>query len=57
MRKRMQIDNYNELPQEKRPVDDLIWNAAPEELENWLDKVLKNEPTQSTFEINPKEIE
>jgi hypothetical protein len=60
IRKRQQIDNLNELPKEKRPTEDLIWNGSPEELEDWLVKVFdtKNK-TQNEIEFNikPSEIE
>ena len=58
MRKRMQIDNYNELPKEKRPTDYLIWNGSSEELDDWLDKVLYNKKTnEAEFVISDRDIE
>lgn len=54
----MQIDNYNELPADKQPVDSLIWNGSPEDLENWLDKVLHDKkPDKAEFVISDREIE
>lgn len=37
IRKRMQVDNFNEMSKEKRPTEDMIWNGTPEELEKWVD--------------------
>ena len=42
VRKRMQIDNLNEIPKDKKPPEDLIWDGAAEEIENWIEKVFKN---------------
>ena len=54
----MQIDSYNELPQDKQPTDDLIWNGSPEELEDFLDRVLEHKkPNEAEFVISDKEIE
>lgn len=39
IRKRTQIDSFNELPKEKRPTEKMIWEGKPEELEEWFDKV------------------
>lgn len=39
IRKRLQVDNLNELPKEKRPTEQMIWHGAPEEIDDWLDKV------------------
>ena len=35
-----QIDNLNELPKEKRPPEDIIWEGTSDDLDEWLDKVL-----------------
>jgi len=43
VRKRQQIDSFNELSKEKRPPDDIVWDGTSEELEDWLDKVFKRE--------------
>jgi hypothetical protein len=40
IRKRMQIDNFNELSQDKRPPELMIWSGTPEQIDEWLDKVL-----------------
>jgi hypothetical protein len=39
-KKRLQIDNLNELQKEKRPPDTILWWGTAEDLEEWLDKVL-----------------
>ena len=59
IRKRQQIDNLSELPKEKRPPEDLIWNGTPEDLEDWLEKVFDKGKgdNEVTFSISPKEIE
>lgn len=38
IRKRMQVDNFNEMSKEKRPTEDMIWNGTPEELEKWVEE-------------------
>ena len=40
IRKRMQIDNLNELDKEKRPPEDILWDGSGSDLDRWLDKVL-----------------
>jgi len=39
IRKRQQVDNFYELPKEKRPPDKMIWDGDSDELEEWLDRV------------------
>jgi hypothetical protein len=58
IRKRMQLDNLNELGKDKRPDDFLIFDGTSEELEKWLDRVLSGkEQTQFIFEFNEDEME
>lgn len=58
IRKRQQIDSYNELEESKRPPDSLIWDGTPEEIESWLDSVLKNKnKRQDEFTFYPDEVE
>jgi hypothetical protein len=40
IRKMQQIDNLNELPKDKRPPEDIIWEGTSDDLDEWLDKVL-----------------
>jgi hypothetical protein len=39
IKKRIQIDNLNELEKSKRPPEMMIWDGTGEEIEDWLDKV------------------
>jgi len=58
IRKRMQIDNLSELGKEKRPPDDMIWEGTPEEMESWLDRVLKGkEKKELEFIINEEDVD
>ena len=58
IRKRQQIDSFYELPKEKRPPDDIIWEGTSEELEDWLDDVLGRKPKHSPVtELIISEIE
>jgi len=57
LRRRMQIDNFLELPKDKQPPRGL-WDK-PSELEEWFDRVFGGEKVQTEFtmDINEKEIE
>jgi hypothetical protein len=57
IRKMQQIDNLNELPKEKRPPEDIIWEGTSEELDEWLEKVLGNKDKDSTIKLSIKDIE
>ncbi len=59
IRKRQQIDNLSELPKDKKPPEDLIWNGEPEELEEWLDRVFDSKKGDNNieFSIKPGDIE
>ncbi len=60
MRKRAQVDNYSELPSEKRPPEDMIWWGSPEEIDNRFDKVFKrneNPEHDILLEVDDREIE
>lgn len=35
----MQVDNLSELPRDKQPPDDILWEGDSEELDEWLDSV------------------
>ncbi len=56
-----QIDNLNELPKEKRPPDNIIWDGTSEELDDWLDRVLgdpkKRPQTNVQLVIKDNEVE
>ncbi len=38
----MQIDNLSELPKNKRPTDQILWDGTSEELDSWLERVFSN---------------
>lgn len=40
-----------EIPKEKRPDDEMIWDGTPEELESFLDRVFKGKESNAV-EIN-----
>lgn len=52
-----QIDNLNELPKEKRPPEDIIWDGTSEELDDWLDKVLGTHNGGDGLQFSIKDIE
>ena len=46
IRKKIQVDNFNELPKEKRPTVKMMWESSPEEIDRFLERVYgKNEDT------------
>lgn len=54
MRMRENIDSYMELPKDKRPPEDIWFDA--DELEDWFDRVFdKKRPTE--FELLIDEVE
>ena len=55
IRKRQQLDSFNELPKEKRPSCYLIWSAPPEELEEWLSNIYSTD--KQDFIVYEDEIE
>jgi len=58
IKKRLQIDNLNELPKDKRVPEYMIWDSSPEEIEEWLDRVMNRKPTDtSELIILDREIE
>jgi len=58
IRKRIQVDNLNELPKEKRPPDLMIWDGIPEEIDEWLNKVYdRKEKEPQGLTINIDEVE
>lgn len=58
IRKRMQIDSFNELPEEKRPPDEMVWGNRQSELGKWLKDILSNKPKKvSEIVIKDNEIE
>ena len=51
----MQIESWNELPEEKRPPKE-IW-YKPRQLEEWFDRVYGNKQTDFEFKIDQREVE
>lgn len=41
IRKRQQIDSFNELPKEQRPPEKIIWDGTSSDIDKWLDRVFK----------------
>ena len=47
-----------ELPKEKRPPDDIIWDGSPEDMEDWLDRIFGNKEKMTTdIVLTDKNIE
>jgi hypothetical protein len=44
IKKRIQIDNFNELKKEDRPPEMMIWDGTSDEIEDWLDRVFGRKP-------------
>jgi hypothetical protein len=57
IRKRQQIDSFNELPKEKRPPDSILWDGTSEDIEEWLDKVFDHKKKENPAEIILTDIE
>lgn len=57
IRKRAQIDSFNEIPSEKRPPDDLIWYGTQKDIDEWFKKVLKTTGNPNEFILNISEDE
>lgn len=57
LRKRIQIDNLNELPKDKRPPEKMIWDGGSNELDNWLERVMGGkQDSMFEFDIDESEI-
>jgi len=46
----------NEVPKDKRPTEKQMWDGSPEEMEEWIDKVILGK-SQAQIEISDSEIE
>lgn len=60
IRKRIQIDNLNEMPKDKRPPEMMIWDGTSDEIEEWIDRVYKrkeDKPEGLYLDIRDAEIE
>lgn len=53
----MQIDGFNELPKEKRPPEQMLWEGSPDDLDDWLDRVFGKEQTNPEFIIDESSLE
>jgi len=51
IRKMQQIDNLNELPKEKRPPQDVIWDGTSDDMDEWLETVLSSGGKKNTTEV------
>ena len=56
VRKRQQVDNINELPEEKRPPELMIWDGTVDELNDWIDNALSGKQS-STADIVIENVE
>lgn len=57
IRKRQQLDNLNELPKEKQPPEDMIWEGTSEEIEDWINKVFDHNKGSNTAEFIIEDVE
>ncbi len=57
IRKRQQIDNLSELPKDKQPTNEILWDGTSEDLEEWIDKVLDHKHTTTVADINLADVE
>ena len=51
IKKRVQLDNLNEIPKDKRPTERMIWEGIPEDIEEWLDRAYDRKKPKQTAEI------
>lgn len=57
IRKRQQLDSLSELPEDKRPPDEIIWDGTPEDLDEWIKNVLDPKHKSTVTDINLSEVE
>lgn len=58
VRKLTQVDSFMELPKEKRPPDELIWEGSSRELNDFIDRVFNRKEKQTVdLVINEDEVE
>jgi hypothetical protein len=58
IRKRQQIDSFNELTEDKRPPESIVWDGTNEEIDSWIKSVIKHERNPNTsLVITEDEIE
>ena len=57
IRKRQQIDSLSELPKEKQPTDEILWDGTPEDLDEWISTVFDSKHKTTITDINISEVE
>ena len=57
IRKRQQIDSLSELGKAKMPTPEIIWDGTPEDLDEWIDRVLDNKNQDTVTGIDLSEVE
>lgn len=57
IRKRQQIDSLSELPEDKRPTNEILWDGSPEDLDEWLKTVMDSNYKSTVTGIDISEIE
>jgi hypothetical protein len=56
VRKRQQVDNINELPEDKRPPELMIWDGTVDEIESWINNSMSGKQS-NTADIYVENIE
>lgn len=52
------MDNINELPEEKRPPELMLWDGTPEEINSWIKRAFEGkEKKEASFYIPDSELE
>ena len=58
IRKRIQLDSFNEVPKDKRPPASLVWDGTSKELDEWFDSVYgKNKNKSDKLSLTLSDIE
>ena len=57
IRKRQQIDSLSELPKDKQPPLETLWDGSPEDLDDWISTVFDKKHKTTVTDINLSEIE
>lgn len=58
IRKRQQIDSLSELGKAKMPTPEIIWDGTPEDMDEWIDRVLSSTSQKDVdIVISEKDIE
>jgi len=51
------LDSLSEIPKEKQPTLEIIWDGSPEDLDSWLETVFDSKHKTTTTDINLSEVE